>query len=82
MPQSTRSDRSRSPGSDGPIPSDIGPIASRWCPDSSEIRIFRWSSGDVGEGVEEGEGVGAEFCAVTAQAMREVGGEGMEAFFS
>ena len=47
-----------------------------------EMWAFWGAGGDVGEGVEEGEGVGAEFCAVTAQAMREVGGEGMEAFFS
>ena len=46
------------------------------------MNAFWRSGGGVGQGVEEGVGVGAEFLAVAGQAGGEVDGKGLEAFLS
>jgi hypothetical protein len=45
-----------------------------------KMRAFGWAGGDVGEGVEDGVSVGAEFLPVADEAVVEVGGEGGSGF--
>lgn len=46
-----------------------------------ELGVFGWVGGNVGEGIEYGVGVGAEFLAVAGEAGGKIRGKGVEVFF-